>query len=253
MPRAARKKSETGIYHIMLRGINRQNIFEDEEDNERFLQILQECKAVSGFKLFAYCLMGNHIHLLLKVENEGLEQIFRRIGARFVYWYNWKYKRTGHLFQDRFKSEPIENESYLLTVLRYIHQNPLKASLCKSVDAYKWSSYKTYLNGNGITDIEFSLSIFDEDKQRELEQFINFHKEESEAQCLELDEETYPLTDDEARKIIMKVCGAKNATNFQGLDIKKRDKALQSLKENGLSIRQIARLTGVSFGIARKI
>ena len=76
MPRQARRKSESGIYHVMLRGINQQLIFEDAEDNQKFLEILKECK------IFAYRFMGNHIHLLMKVEKEGLEQIFKRIGGR---------------------------------------------------------------------------------------------------------------------------------------------------------------------------
>ena len=139
MPRQARKKSESGIYHVMLRGINQQQIFEDSEDCDKFIQILQECKAVSGFKLFAYCLMGNHIHLLIKPEKEPLEQVFKRIGGRYVYWYNVKYQRVGHLFQDRFKSEPVEDDSYFLTVIRYIHQNPVKAGLCKNIKDYKYS------------------------------------------------------------------------------------------------------------------
>ena len=117
MPRQARKKSESGIYHIMLRGINKQQIFEDEEDFQKFIQVLKECKAVSEYKLFAYCLMGNHIHMLIKPEKEPLELVFKRIGSRYVYWYNWKYRRTGHLFQDRYKSEPINDDSYFLTVL----------------------------------------------------------------------------------------------------------------------------------------
>lgn len=99
MPRQARKKSESGIYHVMLRGINQQQIFEDEEDYEKYLQILRECKAVSGFKLFAYCLMGNHVHLLIKPEQEPLEQVFKRIGGRYVYWYNVKYQRLGIYFK----------------------------------------------------------------------------------------------------------------------------------------------------------
>ena len=136
MPRQARKKSESGIYHVMLRGINQQQIFEEPEDFEKFLQILKDCKAISGYKLFAYCLMGNHIHLLIKPEEESLEQAFKRIGGRFVYWYNVKYQRIGHLFQDRFRSEPVETDEYFMTVLRYIHQNPIKAGLCKVIDAY---------------------------------------------------------------------------------------------------------------------
>ena len=100
----------------MLRGINRQNIFEDEEDKEKFLQTLSHYKAISEYKLFAYCLMSNHIHLLIKVEKENVDVILKRIAGSYVYWYNWKYKRSGHLFQDRFKSEPVDDDSCFLTV-----------------------------------------------------------------------------------------------------------------------------------------
>ena len=136
MPRKARIESKSGIYHIMLRGINRQQIFEDDEDFEKFLWVMKDVKQLSRFKLYGYCLMGNHIHLLLKPENEPLELIFRRIGSKYVYWYNLKYQRTGHLFQDRFKSEPVNDEKYLMTVLRYIHQNPTKAKLAKKIEDY---------------------------------------------------------------------------------------------------------------------
>ena len=94
----------------MLRGINRQQIFENAEDKGKFLNIVRDCKAKSQFKLYAYCLMGNHVHLLLQVEGEPLEQVIKRIGSKYVYWYNTKYQRIGHLFQDRFKSEPIEGK-----------------------------------------------------------------------------------------------------------------------------------------------
>jgi len=90
MPRTRRLKSETGIYHVILRGINKQIIFEDDEDHEMFLKTLRQYKTQSQYKLLAYCLMGNHVHLLLKTEKEELGQIFRRIGASYVYWYNHK-------------------------------------------------------------------------------------------------------------------------------------------------------------------
>ena len=85
MPRMRRVKSETGIYHVVLRGINKQTIFEDEEDNEKFLVTVKRYKEQSGYQLLAYCLMGNHIHLLIKTGVEELGQIFRRIGASYVY------------------------------------------------------------------------------------------------------------------------------------------------------------------------
>ena len=115
----------------MLRGINQQDIFEDEDDYLRFLAIIRECKDISKFELYAYCLMTNHVHLLLKTGEEPLELIFKRIGSRYVYWYNLKYQRIGHLFQDRYKSEAVEDDAYFLTVLRYIMQNPMKAGMEK--------------------------------------------------------------------------------------------------------------------------
>ena len=139
MPRQARRLSESGIYHIMLRGINRQQIFEDPEDYDKFIDVLKACKEVSGFEIYAYCLMGNHIHLLIKPDKEPLELIFKRIGSRYVYWYNWKYNRTGHLFQDRFKSEPVDSDEYFLTVLRYIHCNPVKSGLTDDIFTYHGS------------------------------------------------------------------------------------------------------------------
>jgi len=144
MPRLAREKCESNIYHVMLRGAGQQQIFEDAEDSERFLKILAECKQISGFALYAYCLMGNHVHLLIKEQCETLEQIVKRIATRYVYWFNVKYARCGHLFQDRFRSEPVKDRRYFLTVLCYIHQNPIKAGICEDLDQYVYSSYREY-------------------------------------------------------------------------------------------------------------
>ena len=246
MPRQARRKSESGIYHIMLRGINKQVIFEDEEDNLKFLEMLKKYKVISGYKLFAYCLMSNHVHLLLKVEKEDIDLIIKRIASSYVYWYNWKYKRNGHLFQDRFKSEPVENDSYFLTVVRYIHQNPLKAGVCKSIDGYNFSSYNEYVKKADLVDTDFCLGIIDK------EQFLYFNNEYNEDVCLEIEKDNFRLTDDEAREIIFKISKCRTITQFQNLNIDKRDKCLKLLRVNGLSIRQISRLTGIGFNIVRK-
>ena len=246
MPRQARRKSESGVYHIMLRGINKQVIFEDEEDSFKFLETLKKYKAISGYKLFAYCLMSNHVHLLLKVEKEDIDLIIKRIASSYVYWYNWKYKRNGHLFQDRFKSEAVEDDSYFLTVVRYIHQNPLKAGVCKSIDGYNFSSYNEYVKKADLVDTDFCLGIIDK------EQFVEFNNEYNEDVCLEIEKENFRLTDDEAREIIFKISKCRTINQFQNLKIDKRDKYLKLLRNNGLSIRQISRLTGIGFNIVRK-
>ena len=248
MPRQARRKSESGIYHVLLRGINQQQIFEDNEDFEKFLQVLKDCKVISEYKLFAYCLMSNHIHLLIKEEKEPIEQIMKRIATRFVYWYNVKYQRVGHLFQDRFKSEPVGNDAYFMTVIRYIHQNPLKAGLCKDISAYKYSSYNNYFSNSDYIDKDFVFEIIP------FEIFEQFHKEIQKGNCLEIDNRTIiRVTDEQARKIIYKYSKCNNVSDFQKLNDKQRDKYIETFRKKGLSIRQISRLTGVSFGVARKL
>ena len=164
MPRQARQKSKTGIYHVMLRGINQQVIFEDDEDYEKFIETLKTYKAISGYKLYAYCLMTNHIHILIKVEQEDIDLVMKRIAGSFVYWYNLKYRRKGHLFQERFKSEAVEDNNYFLTVIRYIHQNPVKAKLCNKTDEYTYSSYNDFIKeSKEPVDFEFIFSIINKE------------------------------------------------------------------------------------------
>lgn len=239
MPRQARKKSSSGIYHIMLRGINRQQIFEDEEDQERFLATLHQYKEQCGYTLYAYCLMGNHVHILLKEGAETLTQVFKRIAGSYVYWFNWKYHRCGHLFQDRFKSEPVETDEYFLSVLRYIHQNPVKAKLCKYAEEYAYSSMREYLSGSTLTDTGFALSILSQ------EQFVNYHREENTDYCLDMIER-FRLTDEDAKALIRKIAKCNNATELQQLDKEVRSAYFQELHEKGMSIRQLSRLTGIS-------
>ena len=248
MPRQARKRAESGIYHVMLRGINQQQIFEDEEDNQKFLQILRECKEISRFMLLAYCLMGNHVHLLIKEGTESLEQIFKRIGGRFVYWYNVKYQRVGHLFQDRFKSEPVDDDAYLLTVIRYIHQNPVKAGLCEKSEDYSYSSWMEYLTLAWLADVDFTDTLITR------EDLIAFHKQLGKENCLDVSERLQiRITDEQAKEAVKKVSGCESVSEFQKLKTISRDKALLSLRKCNLSLRQISRLTGVSLMVIRRV
>ena len=247
MPRRARKQSETGIYHVMLRGIDRQLIFEDSEDYIRFLNIVEECREVCNFQLYAYCLMGNHVHLLLKVQDEGLETIFKRIGGRYVYYYNVKYQRVGHLFQDRFKSEPVDNNEYFLTVLRYIHQNPVKAKLCSKVEEYPFSSFAEYLHESTFVDTEFALGIIDRSE------FVRFNNAPNSDTCLELvTPSRHAVTDAQAQVIIGKISHCKTVTEFQSLEENKKERFIKKIYEKGVSVRQLSRLTGTTKGIVEK-
>nr|WP_094605905.1 transposase [Sporomusa silvacetica]OZC16757.1 transposase IS200 like protein [Sporomusa silvacetica DSM 10669] len=251
MPRTARKKSNSGIYHIMLRGINRQIIFEDDEDRVKFIDTLKHYKLKCGFNIFAYCLMDNHVHLIIKVNNESLESIMKRIGVSYVYWYNWKYKRSGHLFQDRYKSEVIEDDSYLLSVVRYIHQNPIKANITPIIGEYPWSSYGEYIGHPRIVDTTFVLEIFSQDIEKAKEIFVDFMDEQG-ANFFEIKNKPR-LTDEEAKQIVKQVLGNIETSDLQTMEKTKRDGYLRQLKASkGVSIRQIARLSGLTFNIVVK-
>jgi hypothetical protein len=90
----------------------------------------------------------------------------KKIGTSYAYWYNWQHNRKGHLFQDRYKSEAVEDDAYFLTMLRYIHQNPVKARLTNNIESYKWSSYQEYTTKTKIVNVDFALAMFDEDTDK---------------------------------------------------------------------------------------
>ena len=158
----------------MIRGINKQTIFEDDEDKEKFIQTLSHYKNECGYDLYAYCLMNNHVYLLIKTKKQPLEIIIKRIWASYVYWYNTKFGRIGHLFQDRFKSEPVEDDAYFLSVLRYIHQNLLKAGLISEISEFKWSSYSDYVTDTNICDTAFTLSLLNTEREKAKELYTEY-------------------------------------------------------------------------------
>ncbi len=129
MPRQQRSKSKSGYYHIMIRGNERKNIFLDEQDKSRFVEILNDKKKSVSFYLQAFCLMDNHVHLMISEGVDDIARVMKRITVSYVYYFNKKYKRIGHLFQDRFRSEVVEDDNYVLSLARYIHQNPVKAGI----------------------------------------------------------------------------------------------------------------------------
>lgn len=245
MARTARKKSESGIYHIMLRGINRQAVFLDEEDNQHFLDVLWLCRGISAYRVYAYCLMGNHVHLLLQTGTEPLELAMKRISTRFVVWYNAKYDRMGHLFQDRYKSEPVQDDAYFLTVLRYILQNPVKAGICEQPEAYALSSARDYYYGGGLTDTAFAEGIVGRDT------LLQYLREPNEDACM--DDIPSRLSDKTACNQLCKLVGAAELKDAAAIVSASPGKYIPELKNAGLSIRQICRLTGIPFGIVRKL
>ena len=242
MPRTARKTSLSNIYHVMLRGINRQNIFEEDEGRLYFMNVLGRCKKVSGFKLYAFVLMSNHVHLLIEPADESLDTIFRRIGTRYAVWFNQKYQRVGHLFQDRFKSENVESGLYFMTVLRYIIQNPMKAGIESHPGSYRWSSFLAYEQGKGtVTDTQYALDLFGS-KQALVDYFNQINDDDSvmdEASC------DHRLKNDLAKEKMRRITQCSSVSEFEQLDSSLRKEYARKMHHEGLSLSQISRLTGM--------
>lgn len=252
MARVAREKSESGVYHVMLRGINKQIIFQDDEDKTRFLIALSSFKDSSNYELYAYCLMDNHIHILMKEIDDSISTAIKRISSSYVYWYNKKYDRCGHLFQERFKSEAVEGEGYLLTVLRYIHQNPVKAGIVDDISEYKWTSYNEYINKAVIVNVDYILGLFSPIYNKARDLFVDFNYEENEEKCMDY-EDFIKLTDDQVLKYISQL-GVKNVGEFENMGINKRNNLLRELKSiDGISLRQLSRITGFSKSLIGKL
>lgn len=242
MPRKARVLCDSRTYHVMIRGINRQSIFEDEEDKSTFLSLLVRYKQKCHFKLLGYCLMGNHAHLLIKLGDFELQSVFRRLNTAYAYYFNMKYDRTGHLFQDRYKSEPVTSDKQLHQVLRYIHLNPVKAGICSNPEKYKDSSYRDYMQGKSLlVNTHMILSMM---KKKQLKQFTTERNQD----CF-MDNELYRIsrvTDRKAKEIMWNIFGGNSAADFQRLEKPWNYLVLMKLRKKGLSINQISRLTGTS-------
>lgn len=253
MPRVARKKSRSGIYHIIMRGINRQSIFEDDEDRYRFLETLRKYKEVSRYQIYSYCLMENHIHLLLKEaeEEESLSTAMKRISSSYVYWYNTKYERSGHLFQERFKSENVEDRGYFFTVLRYIHQNPLKAGLVTDVFQSEWTSVHEYISKGKIVDIDFGLDLISSNRKEAVKLYTEYMRQHNDDQCLDITVRSRK-SDQEVRKMLHQL-GISSKSELQQMTKDNRDAILAHLKTiEGISIRQLSRITGVSKSVVER-
>jgi len=250
MPRLPRKISRSGMYHVMFRGANRQEVFHDDQDFNKLLCIVEKYRIESSMSIYAWCFMNNHVHLLLKEGNESLSNTMKRIGVSYVSYYNLKYHTNGHLFQDRFKSENVETYQYARTVTRYIHQNPVKAGMVGHVCEWRWSSCHEYYGRyypHRLVDTDFILGMFSTEKKDATNRFIEFNEMHNYDVCLDEGVDKRKLTDDEARPEIKRVLDGIEIVEVKSLPKAKRSEVLHSIKSiKGVSQRQAARILGIS-------
>ena len=244
MSRNARTISESGVYHILFRGVNQQNIFEETADFEKLKETISIVKQDMQFEIYAYCFMNNHVHIVLKEKNVGdISLIMKRILTKYARWYNIKYGRSGALIANRYKSVPVEIDEYFLHLIRYVHQNPIKAGIVEEIKDYLYSSFTEYVHEPDITDTNFLLQMIS------IKEFINYHKE--------MENIKFRVTDskkksDEDVLIFLKkkyrIDNPKSISKFSKVD---RDKILAELKKE-FPVRHLQRITGISRGVITK-
>lgn len=232
--------------HIVARGINRQDIFFDDNDRKSFMNIMLHLRKEMDFDITAYCLMDNHVHLIIHDEKKRFSLIMKRLLICYVYHFNEKYNRTGHLFENRFKSECIESIRYLAAAVKYIHNNPEKAGICKTSD-YKWSSYREYTGEAYICNTEYVLNLFSN-----IDNFKKYHEVITTDNSMELDK-VPSLSDDEARQIICGIMSCTDPNIILQFNKTLRDSYISDFKSWGISSSQIARLTGISIHIINHV
>lgn len=162
------------VYHVVARGNHKEEIFKNTDDFKVYMKLLRKVNEKYPFKLYSYCLMGNHVHLQIATIDSEIWKIMKRLQWTYSMYFNEKYGLTGHLFQGRYYSELICSESYLLQTSKYIHLNPVKAGIVKKPIQYPWSSYGVFMGvvRNELVDYESILSYFQNGSRELYREFV---------------------------------------------------------------------------------
>ena len=253
MPRIHRCFSRSKTYHIVIKGLDDADFFYDNEDRIIFLEKIKHSKYKFKYEVYAYCLMTNHVHMVIKVDNENLSKAMQSLIIRYSRYFNRKYDRKGNFIQNRFFSKNIENQKYFLDVCRYIHRNPEKAGIGKTCN-YKWSSYHEYLGKEDIINKKILMHYLDNN----INNFISYtNKEENIDELMNSAdfEMTTSLNDDELIEIIKRKFNLKTTNaiikHFKNKENRVKLKELKDIR--GISQRQISKVTMVNREIIRRV
>ena len=177
MPRKPRIEYSGAFYHVIARGNQKQRIFKDHADFQRYLLTLTTYKNRTGSHIYAYVLMNNHVHLLIETGDIPLSKIMQGVNQTYTMYFNRRYRTVGHLFQGRYKAILCDRDAYLLGLIKYIHKNPLRAKIAERLDAYAWSSHHAYTGKNNplaLVDVDQVLRLFSENKGRARTKYREF-------------------------------------------------------------------------------
>ncbi|MDR2348644.1 MAG: transposase, partial [Bifidobacteriaceae bacterium] len=249
MGRAPRRQSESGLYHAITRGVNREAVFHDPAHYERYLDSARKARDASGAAVLAYALMPNHAHFLIHDPADAMQGFFQRLGTGYATWYNRKHDRVGHLFQGRFNSKPIDTDAYLAMALTYIHMNPVKAGLSGSAADYPWSSASHDAARHGLADPARLAEFIEPSRAKQY-----LRDAEALAHAADLPAPLEPVhlaiepvrTEDEAISALLLVAGVGSHAEFMELPLAYRRAAAAELAAAGLSPHRAGTLAGVS-------
>ena len=237
----------------MMRGIDRRDIFVDDQDRGKFLKVLstvaapedQDGKPLQPYCIIhAYCLMDNHIHLLIAEGTEDIGTVMKRIGVSYVSYYNKRHERLGPLFHDRFRSEPVEDPGYFITLVRYIHLNPVEAEMVTSPSQYRWSSWHEYSPEKpqfGKAICAKSLPFANLTWKELCGLVVNISQSDEPQSKLE----HRRMTDNEARKTLEQLCGSLD--NLAIMPIIDRKHLIRKVISSGITMRQLSRISGIDY------
>ncbi len=150
MARIARAVAAGFPHHVVQRGNNRENVFIDDEDREKYIKLLKKYSRERDARILAYCLMSNHVHLLVQVADIPLSRIMQNVSFRYTRWFNWRQGKSGHLFQGRYKAVLVDADEYLLELVRYLHLNPVRAGITTDPLEFPWSSHRAYCGRENV-------------------------------------------------------------------------------------------------------
>jgi putative transposase len=255
MPRKAREQSPTDFYHIMIRGINKEKIFDHKYNKEFLLNTLKKSKEDIDVEIGAYCIMNNHLHLIVKGELNEISQLLKSINIRFAMWYNKKFDRVGHVFQDRYRSENIYNDYHLMQAVSYVHNNPVKAGITSKVSDYKWSSYFEYFT-TADSLISENIKSLIVDIAGSKKALAEFHGNDKTILFIDTKEDVEKLKQDIFDQTIKDFCDANgiiDASQIKGDSDRMENLILNLLERDIYSHREIARLLEVNRNLVHAI
>lgn len=240
MPHAARRKSETGFYHVVAKGAGGQVIFENAANRRYCLEEFENAIDAHKVDVHAYCLMSNHIHILLQDNGDCLGEFMKQLCQSYAMYFKLVTGRVGNVFQKPYWSEAVGSDEYFLSALRYIHANPEPAGICEAAE-YEWSSYRSYLGTRSFVETSLALDLLGSE-----EAYVAFNASGSKLAL------PFPgsklrshLSPDETWRVAEEILGHETLEGLRRMPVRERNLHLQTLADAGFTEREIARLSGL--------